>query len=238
MQQLDVEDLGTILSVWAHPDDETFLAAGLMARAAALGHRVVCVSATRGEHGTDDPQLWPPERLGRVRALESRAAMAILGVHEHRFLDHEDGTLGDHEHRLRDDVAALLDELEPDTVVSFGSDGITFHPDHLAVHRAVRAACRAHRTSPRLLEAVISAEHLAQFSELYEQWGIFMTDQRPVGVPRRELAVQLELEGPALDQKVAALLAMATQTHAAVQAIGLELFRDDVAEESFWQPRI
>ena len=47
-----VDDLGTILSVWAHPDDETYLAGALMAEAVASGQRVVCVSLTAGELGT------------------------------------------------------------------------------------------------------------------------------------------------------------------------------------------
>src|SRR4249919_2707816 len=51
---------GTILSVWAHPDDETYLAAGLMAAAVQAGQRVVCVTATRGELGSTDPDRWPP----------------------------------------------------------------------------------------------------------------------------------------------------------------------------------
>ncbi len=44
-------DLGTILGVWAHPDDEAYLSAGLMATAIAAGRRVVCVTATRGRGG-------------------------------------------------------------------------------------------------------------------------------------------------------------------------------------------
>jgi LmbE family N-acetylglucosaminyl deacetylase len=41
--------LGTVLTVWAHPDDETYLAGGLLAALTDAGHRVVCVTATRGE---------------------------------------------------------------------------------------------------------------------------------------------------------------------------------------------
>jgi len=46
--------LGTVLGVWAHPDDETYLSAGLMARSVEQGARVVCVTATRGEEGSWD----------------------------------------------------------------------------------------------------------------------------------------------------------------------------------------
>ena len=41
-----IAELGTILSIWAHPDDETYLAGGLMASARDGGQRVVCASAT------------------------------------------------------------------------------------------------------------------------------------------------------------------------------------------------
>ncbi|HEX3261549.1 MAG TPA: PIG-L family deacetylase, partial [Pseudonocardia sp.] len=51
----DAARLGTVLGIWAHPDDEAFLSAGLMAAARDAGQRVVCVTATLGEHGTSDP---------------------------------------------------------------------------------------------------------------------------------------------------------------------------------------
>ena len=76
-----VAPLGTILSVWAHPDDETYLAGGVMAAARDRGQRVVCASATAGEHGTADPVAWPPERLGEVRRLAGIARAAGLPVH-------------------------------------------------------------------------------------------------------------------------------------------------------------
>ena len=60
---------GTVLGVWAHPDDETYLSAGLMAEAARDGRRVMCVTATRGEGGSMDEDRWPPETMGEVRPL-------------------------------------------------------------------------------------------------------------------------------------------------------------------------
>src|SRR5918998_1048475 len=57
-----VAELGTILGIWAHPDDEAYLSGGLMAMARDNGSRVVCVTATRGELGTPDPAAWPPRR--------------------------------------------------------------------------------------------------------------------------------------------------------------------------------
>ena len=141
----EIAQLGTILSIWAHPDDETYLAGGVMAAARDRGQRVVCVSATSGEQGTPDPQQWPPERLGRLRRWEAAAAMSILGVDDHRFLGLPDGRLHCHQRRGLTVVGQLLDVIRPDTILTFGADGITFHPDHVAVHRWVTECLEATR---------------------------------------------------------------------------------------------
>ena len=51
---MSMERLGTLLLVWAHPDDDIYTSAGLMAAAARAGDRVVDVTATRGEGGSMD----------------------------------------------------------------------------------------------------------------------------------------------------------------------------------------
>lgn len=221
-----VGELGTILSIWAHPDDETFLAGGIMAAAAALGQRVVCVSATAGEHGTDDPARWPPQRLGRIRRFEAAAAMAVLGVTEHHFLDLPDGGLatldpGPPVERL----ASLLAEVRPDTILTFGPDGATFHPDHQAVSGWAGMAWQSAGWPGRLLHAAITDEFLAEFGKDYDEWGVYMTDERPVGVPMAELAVRVQLDEQLLDQKIAALCAMHTQTAPSLALLGADRFR-------------
>ncbi len=225
--------LGTILSVWAHPDDETYLAAGVMAEAADLGQRVVCVSATAGEHGTSDPQTWPPARLAQRRRWEATAAMAVLGVSDHRLLGLPDGGLVEHEAEGRAAIGRLLDEVEPDTILTFGPDGITFHPDHIAVSRWTTEAWEQRGRRGRLLYAASTVEHLAHFGELYEQWGTYMTDERPSGVLADELAVHVELHGWRLDRKLTALAAMASQTADATRELGPETYASLVAEEAF-----
>ena len=83
----------TLLGVWAHPDDEAYLSSSLMAAVRRTGARVVVVTATRGEHGTDDPARWPPKRLAEQRERELRASLDVVGVTEHHWLDHRDGEL-------------------------------------------------------------------------------------------------------------------------------------------------
>ena len=226
-------DLGTILSIWAHPDDETFLAAGVMAAAADRGDRVVCISATAGERGTSDPEAWPPTRLGRRRHWEAAAAMAVLGVGEHRILGLPDGALADHDGDGLALVGDLLDEIEPDTILTFGPDGMTFHPDHVAVSRWVTAAWRARRGSSRLLHATSTVEQLGRFGHLYEDWGVYMTDERPVGAPADQLAVHVRLDGWQLDRKLTALAAMSSQTGRVMADFDPDLFAALVADEAF-----
>ena len=66
-----------------------------------------------------------------------------------------DGALADHDEQGIAVVGALLDEVEPDTILTFGPDGITFHPDHIAVSRWVTEAWRQRGCRGRLLYADI-----------------------------------------------------------------------------------
>lgn len=230
---MSIPRLGTILSVWAHPDDETFLAAGVMAAAADRGDRVVCVSATAGEQGTSDPDAWPPLRLGRRRTWEAAAAMAVLGVGEHRILGLPDGALADYDEQGRAAVGRLLDEVEPDTILTFGPDGITFHPDHMAVSRWVTAAWNDRGRRSRLLYATATEEHVRRFGEMYEEHNIYMTDDRQAGTPSERLAMCICLDGWQLDRKLTALAAMSSQTADTMAALDPGLYAALVAEEAF-----
>ncbi len=119
----DVRELGTILGLWAHPDDETYLSAGLMAAAVRAGSRVACVTATRGEAGTWDEKRWPTPKMGEIREAELARCFEILGVKEHHWLEVYDGTA--HEVPLEDGVQKMLpfvEEVQPDTVLDPGMD--------------------------------------------------------------------------------------------------------------------
>ena len=73
---------------------------------------------------------------------ERRAACVDLEVRHVRRLGHHDGRLEITEHStLVDEVSALIDEFEPDVVVTFGSYGGYGHPDHVAISDATTDAC-------------------------------------------------------------------------------------------------
>ncbi|GAA4928500.1 LmbE family N-acetylglucosaminyl deacetylase [Actinomycetospora succinea] len=235
-----VHRLGTIVGVWAHPDDEVYLSGGLMAAAAARGQRVVVVTATRGEHGTDDPGTWPPARLAARRSQEIVDSMAALhDAVEHRFLGdargrcHLDGSLrGDPGADTVDELAGVLADVAPDTVLTFGPDGLTGHGDHRAVSawtdRAVRQLAGA---SPRVLHACVTARWVERFGEFVEPMDD--GDDAFAPVPSEHLAVELELGGDVLARKVAALRAQSTQTASLEAALGSARYEDSVAGEYF-----
>ena len=87
----DIKKLGTVLSVWAHPDDETLACAGIMAKAVSNGQKVICITATLGEAGVQNEQKWPANNLGTIRSQELNNALKIIGVKHHHWLNYPDG---------------------------------------------------------------------------------------------------------------------------------------------------
>ncbi|QWZ09988.1 PIG-L family deacetylase [Nocardioides panacis] len=155
----------TLVSFHAHPDDETLLTGGLLARAARDGHRVVLVTATDGERGLAGAADGAGPALASTRGDELDAAARALGVHRVvRFGLPDSGLHPDpadtdcFAHRDVEDVAALLvqvlDEEHADVLTIYDAQGGYGHPDHVQVHRAgTRAAGLA--GTPVVLEATL-----------------------------------------------------------------------------------
>lgn len=226
--------LGTVLGVWAHPDDEVFLSGGVMAAARDAGQRVVCVTATRGEHGTDDPVAWPPNRLAARRERELEASLAVLGVHEHHFLGVEDGRCASGPSPATvERLTAIIHQVRPDTILTFGPDGLTGHEDHQVVSRWATAARALAAADADLLYATTTAEHADRWQRLHARLGVYLVPGLPLRRTPAELAFELRLDAELLDRKVAALRAQTSQTAGLIEQVGNERFREWVAVESF-----
>jgi LmbE family N-acetylglucosaminyl deacetylase len=163
-----------LLGVFAHPDDEVFCAGGTMARAAEAGAEVMIVSATRGERGQiRDATVATRRTLGAVREGELGAAAAELGVQRVRVLAYPDGTLQHHRPSLGAAIADIIRRFDPDTVITFGSDGGYGHPDHVAISELTTEAfgphARDHNRGQRLYHAVFPPRHTSMAEEL-AQW--------------------------------------------------------------------
>ena len=231
----DLSRLGTTVVIWAHPDDETYLSGGTVAALASRGHRVVAVTATRGEAGGPDATAQGRAATARIRTTELEEALAVLGVGEHHWLGYEDGACADADpapavRRL----AQLLDDVRPDTVLTFGPDGYTGHPDHRAVSRWVDLALTRTTATPRLLHAVTTAMDRVD-PGLDSDFGVFDLG-RPRFLEPEELALRHVLDRGTLHRKVAALRAQASQTTGLVEAVGLQRYTAWVAVEGFAEP--
>jgi LmbE family N-acetylglucosaminyl deacetylase len=128
----------TLMAILAHPDDESFPMGGTLAKAAAGGKHVHLVTATRGEAGIISKSTVETAVL---REAELRRACNELGVQQLTFLDYMDGkleTVPDSAGAAR--LLSLMRRTQPNVVVTFGPDGISGHPDHLAIYRWATAA--------------------------------------------------------------------------------------------------
>ena len=227
-----------LLGVWAHPDDEAYLSAGLMARVVEAGGEVTVVTATRGEKGTDDPDRYDSDEFGAYRELELRASLAELGVTDVRFLGLRDG-----ECDLADDaiataaIEAIVAEVRPDAIVTFGPDGMTNHTDHQAISRWTTEAWR--RTgNGELLYATVTHLFAAVHRDMHERLGVFdgFADGRPSSVSRACVALECALDDDELDRKRRALAAHASQTAGLAQAMGEDTYRNWYRDERFRRP--
>lgn len=139
-----------ILAVSAHPDDETMFAGGTLAMYAEQGHDVYILETTRGEGGElGDPPLTTRENIGAYREGETRCAARELGAREVFFLPFVDpymeigGEARPIDVPLDNFVSAIADyirELQPDLILTHGSNGEYGHPQHRLTHRATRMA--------------------------------------------------------------------------------------------------
>jgi N-acetyl-1-D-myo-inositol-2-amino-2-deoxy-alpha-D-glucopyranoside deacetylase len=155
----------TLLLVHAHPDDESISTGGVMARYAAEGARVVCVTCTGGEHGEIVvPELDTPEnhaRLAEIRREELTRALAQLGPIEQRWLGYVDsGMMGTAENDATgsfwqadfdeavDRLLAIVREVQPQVIVGYNDFGGYGHPDHIRSALIAKAAFERSADSP------------------------------------------------------------------------------------------
>lgn len=226
----DIKGLGTIMGVWAHPDDESYLAGGIMATAVKNGQTVVCVTATKGEVGIQDPKRWPPEQLGDIREHEMQAAMNALGVSHHHWLGYHDGECV----HVRQSEATrclqkLLKQYKPHTILTFGPDGWTGHPDHQAVSGWVQASLPGNDEQPFVYHVVNNRKHFNTYLKPADEvLNIFYNISKPPLRPIDDCNIYYKLPIDIARQKLQALRAMESQTEELFKA-----FDEDVLQQSW-----
>ncbi|MBG7609507.1 MAG: PIG-L family deacetylase [Anaerolineae bacterium] len=143
-----------LLSVLAHPDDESFGMGGTLALYAQQGVKVHLICATRGEAGEVGPEyLQDYDSIAELRESELRCAAAHLGLQQVHILDYRDsGMIGSEDNNHPDalmnapleqvavQVAHYIRELKPQVVLTFDPIGGYRHPDHIHIQKATTRA--------------------------------------------------------------------------------------------------
>jgi N-acetyl-1-D-myo-inositol-2-amino-2-deoxy-alpha-D-glucopyranoside deacetylase len=155
-----------LLLVHAHPDDETIGTGATMAKYVADGAHVTLVTCTLGEEG----EILVPDlvhlaadkndALGEHRIGELAAAMAALGVTDHRILGgpgrwRDSGMMGVPSNDRADcfwqadletavgELVKVIREVRPQVVATYNEIGGYGHPDHIQAHRVTVSAVEA-----------------------------------------------------------------------------------------------
>lgn len=156
----------SLLLVHAHPDDEAINNGATMARYVAEGAHVTLLTCTLGEEG----EVLVPglaqlaadqaDQLGGYRIGELAAAMAALGVTDHRFLggagrwrdsgmvdtpanDHPRAFWNADPDEATAAAVAVVRDVRPQVVVGYDEHGGYGHPDHVQAHRVTMRAVEA-----------------------------------------------------------------------------------------------
>jgi LmbE family N-acetylglucosaminyl deacetylase len=139
-----------LLSVLAHPDDESFGMGGTLALYAKNGSDVYLVCATRGEVGEVDPRILQGyASVAELREAELRCAAGHLGLKEVFFLGYRDSGMPGSPDNLHPDaqvshpveevaarVVKHIRAIKPDIVLTFDPIGGYRHPDHIQIQQA------------------------------------------------------------------------------------------------------
>jgi LmbE family N-acetylglucosaminyl deacetylase len=212
----DVSKLGTILTVWAHPDDESWCAAGLLAIAINNGQRVVCITATRGDAGkTADEVKWPQTDLANIRTSELEASLKEVGITEHHWLDYLDGKLveSDSEPAIQK-ITEIIKSIAPDTIITFGQDGLTGHTDHIAVFNWTLEARSRSNSSAIIYSAIESKERFEspETQACNQKFNLYFNTENPTTIAENQADICLYLSSEIQNKKLACLKAHASQT--------------------------
>jgi LmbE family N-acetylglucosaminyl deacetylase len=219
--------MATIVFFHAHPDDEAIATGGTMAGLAEDGHRVVLVTATRGELGEiPEGPLAPGESLADRRKEELAEACRILGVDRQVYLEYLDSGMAGEDTNDRPgcfaaadvdqaagDLAAVLDEVEADVLVIYDEHGGYGHPDHVQVHRVgMRAAEQA--ATPVVYMATMNRDFFRTLaSEVTVEWqppAEVLEGMETMGEPASRLTTEVDVTRW-IDRKRGAMRAHASQ---------------------------
>lgn len=174
------DEVGRVLVVTAHPDDVDFGSAGTVAALTAAGTEVTYCIVTNGDAGGSDRAMTRSD-MASLRQDEQRAAAAVVGVSDVRFLGHPDGMV-QATFELRRDISRVIREVRPGRVITQSPERnwdfiYASHPDHLATGEAAVCAVYPDARNPFAHPELLEREGLEPWS-VGELWIMGPTDER------------------------------------------------------------
>jgi LmbE family N-acetylglucosaminyl deacetylase len=161
----DLLDVGSLLVVAPHPDDEALGCGALIAALDARGARVAALFTTDGGASHPRSRLWPRRRLAALRRAEAAASLAALCDRPaaRLHLDLPDADMRRDPAAWRRAVsraAAFAREVEPElALLPWRRD---FHVDHVESAALARTALALAGLRPRVLEYAVWADQLGR----------------------------------------------------------------------------
>jgi LmbE family N-acetylglucosaminyl deacetylase len=205
--------MATIVFVHAHPDDEAITTGGTMAKLSDEGHRVVLVTATRGELGEmPEGGLRAGETLTERRTAELERACRILGVARQVYLGYLDSGMAGEPTNDRPGsfasadiaeaagaLAAILGDEVADVLVTYDEHGGYGHPDHVQVHRVSMAAADL-AGIPVVYLATMNRDFMASLADQIRRFGEELpggiaAGLESMGEPARRLTTEIDVTG-------------------------------------------
>jgi len=229
--------MSTLVCLHAHPDDESLIMGGTLAKAAAEGHRVVVVVATNGDHGEKPADLRDGETLMDRRRGETQRSCDALGVQRLAWLGYADSGMTGWEQNAHPEafvnadtecaakvLADILCEERADVFVTYDWHGNYGHPDHLKVHQVGHRAAQMAGVST-VFEVTMNRDHFRRLKTLANEHPELVSgnegftdfnpdapadDGNPMGEPESAISHRIDVTAYSR-QKLAAIAAHASQ---------------------------
>jgi len=128
-----------LLFITAHPDDESYVAAGTLYKNYKAGGKNMLISASLGEKGKS--HLKKPLSITQLRKVRKKELMSVsrfLHIKPVFILGLPDGELRKHSKAIFKKSLVFATQQKPEVIVSFGEDGISGHYDHITAGRIAK----------------------------------------------------------------------------------------------------
>jgi LmbE family N-acetylglucosaminyl deacetylase len=171
-----------VVAIFAHPDDEAFGPAGTLALF-SKERPVYLICVTNGDAGINS-HLDKTRTLAEIRRGELEASAKILGITKVFFLEYKDGTLSNNLYAdIAEKMQNILDELQPEILLTYDTQGITGHLDHIAVSMITSYVFQHSHHIKELWYYCVDSEEQKLFREQYPDYFVYL----PEGYSKKEL---------------------------------------------------